>query len=139
MIIAKTPMAPDETVKYMLTARQKSQWEKFFLYLDLESLLLSNPSMATAYKNAGESEKLSQLAAFRESLKDGKTDVSFLQLPYSFAVEKTTYTEDRGTVTVLEKFKYPDFVEIRSYVYYLKRLEGIWYIYSYTVTNKGTE
>jgi len=38
-LIARAPLPPDEVVSYTITARQKSQFEKFFLYLDLESLL----------------------------------------------------------------------------------------------------
>ena len=38
-VLVRERLPPDQVVEYMLSARQKSQWEKFFLYLDLESML----------------------------------------------------------------------------------------------------
>ncbi|GAB1484366.1 hypothetical protein MASR2M78_31840 [Treponema sp.] len=38
-ILARENLAPDRIVEYILSARQKGQWEKFFLYLDLEGML----------------------------------------------------------------------------------------------------
>ncbi|HUI70809.1 MAG TPA: hypothetical protein VL354_09825, partial [Spirochaetia bacterium] len=51
-LIARAPLPPDEVVSYTISARQKSQWEKFFLYLNLDSLLRKNPEKDRAYRNA---------------------------------------------------------------------------------------
>jgi hypothetical protein len=39
-VLVRQRLPPDEVVSYMLTARQASQWERFFLYLDLEAMLI---------------------------------------------------------------------------------------------------
>ncbi|MFQ3547683.1 MAG: hypothetical protein SNJ56_05040, partial [Termitinemataceae bacterium] len=38
-VLVRQNLPPDQVIEYMLTARQKSQWEKFFLYLDIEAMV----------------------------------------------------------------------------------------------------
>ncbi|MDR2079529.1 MAG: hypothetical protein LBP74_07410, partial [Treponema sp.] len=38
--LVREKLPPDQVVQYILTARQKGQWEKFFLYLDLEAMIV---------------------------------------------------------------------------------------------------
>ena len=42
-------IAPDEVVSRTIEARQRSRWNEFFLYIDLESLLKKSPELARAY------------------------------------------------------------------------------------------
>jgi hypothetical protein len=133
------PLPPDEVVTYMLHARQRSQWEKFFLYIDLESLLLQNPSRAARYKRLSQEEREEMLVKFREELMQEKIEADILVIPRSFKIEQTTYTPERGSVIVLEYFDYRDYTEIKRYTYYVEKNDKYWYIVGYTLKSIGTE
>lgn len=138
-LIRKQPIPPDEVVAYMLTARQKSQWEKFFLYLDLESLYQQHPDRARAYRRMSEEDRRAALARYKEQLRRETVDVDILLIPASFTIERTSYTPFEAEVTVLEKFQYRDYVERKRYTYSLERRDTIWVITGYEIVNLGTE
>jgi hypothetical protein len=60
-------------------------------------------------------------------------------IPSDYTIERTTYTADEGTVTVLEKFRTASFTEQKRYTYYLRLRDGIWTITDYSVVNLGSE
>ena len=66
-------------------------------------------------------------------------DEDILVIPQEFEILNTQYTPSQGTVTVIEKFAYPDYTEVKEYTYYLERRENIWLIVNYEVMNIGTE
>ncbi len=139
IILRKSPLPPDEVVAYTISARQKSQWEKFFLYLDLESLMLRNPDRKRQYIRLSDEDRHKMIAQYKHDLKQNTTDTSILLIPVEFEILKTQYTMNEGTVKVIERFQYPTYTEIKEYTYYLRRDDRIWVIYSYEVQNKGTE
>lgn len=132
-------LPPDEVVTYMLHARQRSQWEKFFLYIDLESLLLQNPSRAARYKKLPQEEREEMLEKFKEEMMKEKIEEDMLVIPRSFEIQETTYTKERGSVIVLEYFDYRDYTEKKQYTYYVKKNDKYWYIVGYTLRSIGTE
>ena len=132
-------MPPNDVVSYTIRARQQGDWERFFLYMDLESLLRNNPTRDRRFTRLGEADQQAYLTEFREDLMADRTDEQILLTPDEFSVVRTTYTPDRGTVTVIQRFWFPDFVEVREYTYEVRRRDGIWYIVDYQVRNLGTE
>ena len=40
---------------------------------------------------------------------------------------------------VLQRFAYPDYTELKSYTYHLKKNDRYWIIYDYEIRNQGTE
>ena len=60
-------------------------------------------------------------------------------VPESFTIDKTVYTQNEGTVTTTQWFNYDTFKEKKKYTYYVRQRDGIWQIYDYTVENLGTE
>ena len=138
-LIARQVLPPDEVVRQTIGARQKSQWERFFLYLDLESLMRKNPEKDRSFRNATESAQRQMLAQFRQQLSQTKIRDDISVIPTSFDVQKTTYDASEATVTVLERFKYPDYTELKSYTYHLKKSDQYWIIYDYEIRNQGTE
>ena len=137
--IERQPIPPDEVVSFTLSARQKSQWNRFFLYLDLEELLKKNPSRKRQYIRLSEEDRRMMLKHFKEELKQEVVDRDILVIPSSFRILKTTYTPFEGTVEVLEKFKYTDYTEKKKYTYYLVRKDKYWMIVNYEIQNLGTE
>jgi hypothetical protein len=130
---------PDEVVAYTLHARQKSQWEKFFLYLDLESLYLKKPERARSFTRMSEEERKAALNAFRSELRQEKVDQDILVIPSSFEIVQTRYTPFEAEVLVIEKFQYRDYTEVKRYTYTLLRSDSIWMITDYDIQNLGTE
>jgi hypothetical protein len=137
-ILKASPLAPDQVVSYFLNARQQSQWEKFFLYLDLESLYRSLPGSG-GYKNMSETQRIETLRKFRNDLKNEMIDNAIILIPSDFEIIKTTYTPTEGTVEVIQKYNYPGYREVKLFRYYLTKKDSIWIIYSYEVQNRGTE
>jgi hypothetical protein len=138
-MLARQSLPPDEVVSGTVTARQKSQWERFFLYLDLESLMRKNPEKDRIFRNSTEAQQRQMVDQFRQQLRQTTIQQDISVIPTSFEVRKTTYDSSEGTVEVLEKFKYPDYTELKAYTYHLKKSDRFWIIYDYEIKNLGTE
>ena len=65
---------PDKVVEYMLNALQKSEYEKYFLYLDLEKLLIKSESKRERYNRMLESERASMIKEYRNYLSSAYAD-----------------------------------------------------------------
>ena len=138
-VLVKKEMPPDQVVDYMITARQRSQWEKFFLYLDLEAMLSRDSSRRRKWLLEGEEGRRRMLSDFRKELQNTQIDGSISTIPSDFTIERTTYNSTEGTVVVLEKFKGRNYTELKRYTYTLARRDNIWIVVNYSVTNIGTE
>ncbi len=138
-LIARAPLPPDEVVASTITARQKSQWERFFLYLDLESLLRRNPERDRIFRKSSETAQRQMVEQLRQELMQSQIDQDISIIPTSFDVQKTTYDSSQATVQVLEKFKHPDFTELKQYTYLLRKSDRYWIIYDYEIKNLGTQ
>ena len=132
-------ISPDKVVEQTIIARQKSLWDQYFLYMDVESLLQRNPSLKKKYITVSAEERSRMLQSFKGDLMQSRIENDIVAVPESFQIEKTTYSPTEGSVTVIEWFKYPNFSEKKRYTYKVKQNEGVWKIYDYTVVNLGTE
>jgi hypothetical protein len=139
VLLARQALSPDQVVAWTITARQKSEWDKFFLYLDLEKLLRRGAEKDRAYRNSSEEARRAMVEQFRQDLRQSRIDGDINVIPYAYEIQKTAYTPDTGTVQVLEKFKYPDYTELKNYTYYLQRQDKYWIIVDYEIKNMGTE
>lgn len=137
--LQKVSRPPDEVVAYTLRARQRSQWDKFFLYLDVESLLKNDPARRRRYLQLSQEERMEMLQDYREQLRNEQVDGDIIVIPEEFDIIKTEYTPEEATVQVIERFQYPGYVERKHYTYYLKKRDNVWFIYDYAVRNLGTE
>jgi hypothetical protein len=138
-ILVREKLAPDEVVEYILTARQKSQWEKFFLYLDLEAMVSRDPVRRRQWLAESEEGRRRMLERYRRELESSMIDGDISTIPTEFTVENTEYNSQEGTVTVLEKFRTGNYTERKRYTYYVRRKDDIWTIVDYSVVNLGTE
>lgn len=138
-LIKPEEISPDKVVEQTIIARQKSLWDQFFLYLDIEEMLKRSPSLKRKYSAVSADDRARMLRNYKADLMQSRIDNDIVAIPEAFEIEKTTYTKTEGTVTVTEWFRYPNFRERKSYVYKVRQREGIWQIYDYTVTNLGTE
>ena len=138
-IIKANPVPPDEVVDYMLSARQKSQWNKFMLYLDLEGLYLRSQANAERYRRLSQQDRFIEIEKYRNLLLNETVDTDIVIIPLDYDILKTSYTDYEAEVKVRERFQYNGFTEIKEYNYFLHRDNDIWYIYDYRVRNLGTE
>ena len=132
-------LSPDKVVEQTIVARQRSLWDQYFLYMDVESLLKRNKTLRNKYNTVSADERERMLLAFKADLMQSRIENDIISIPEKFQIVKTTYSPTEGTVEVLEWFKYPNFSEKKSYTYKLRQREGIWVIYDYVVVNLGTE
>jgi hypothetical protein len=132
-------LPPDEVVRRTIVARQKSQWNEFFLYLDLESLLSRDQDRKKQYDAESDEGRRRMIERYRADLRTNVVDNDIVVQPYYFEILETRYTESKGFVTVLEKFQNGQLRMVKEYSYELQRREEVWYIEDYTVFNKGTE
>ena len=132
-------ISPDKVVEQTIIARQKSLWDQYFLYMDIESLIQRNPSLKKKYITVSAEERTRMIQSFKGDLMQSRIENDIVAVPESFQIEKTTYSPTEGSVTVIEWFKYPNFSEKKRYTYKVWQREGIWKIYDYTVVNLGTE
>jgi hypothetical protein len=138
-MLARAVLPPDEVVSWTIGARQKSQWERFFLYLDLESLMRKNPEKDRSFRNATEAARRQMVDQFRQQLRQMTIQQDISVIPTSFEILKTSYDPADAAVLVLEKFKYPDYTELKQYTYHLKKSDRYWIISDYEIRNQGTE
>ena len=138
-ILKPQDISPDKVVEQTIIARQKSLWDQYFLYMDVESLIQRNPSLKKKYVSVSAEERSRMLQSFKGDLMQARIENDIVAVPESFQIEKTTYSPTEGSVTVIEWFKYPNFSEKKRYTYKVWQREGIWKIYDYTVVNLGTE
>ena len=138
-ILVREKLPPDEVVNYLLTARQKSQWEKFFLYLDLENMLSRDAYRRRQWNAESEEGRRSMIARYRQDLQNSTTDGDISLIPMDFTIERTVYNAQSGTVTVLEFFRVGTYTEKKRYTWYLEKKDDIWTIIDYSVVNLGTE
>ena len=141
-VLVRERLAPDQVVEYMITARQKSQWEKFFLYLDLEAMLSRDAVRQRKWLTEGEEGRRRMIDQYRQELQNNVSDGTISVIPTSFTIQRTQYNSFEGTVVVLEKFRNDNnntFTELKQYTYGVRLKDNIWTIVDYSVVNLGTE
>ncbi len=130
---------PDEVVRRTIVARQRSRWNEFFLYLDLESLYTEDAARKRGYDRDSDEGRRRAHERYKADLQESITDKDIVTVPSSFEIIETRYTAQSGVVRAIEKFDYGTFKMIKEYDYSLSRKDDVWYIVSYVVFNKGTE
>jgi len=130
---------PDKVVEQTIIARQKSLWNQYFLYMDIEAMLERNEATKRKYRSVSADERARMLEIYKADLMESRIDNDIIAIPEKFEINKTIYSQTEGTVEVTEWFKYPTFREKKSYTYYVRQRECIWQIYDYKVINLGTE
>jgi len=138
-VLVRQKLSPDEVVSYVLTARQASQWEKFFLYMDLEAMLSRDAFQKRKWSAENEDGRRRMVAEYRQNMQNSFVDGDISVIPTTFKIERTIYDETEATVTVLQKYRYTTFTELRRYTYTLERKDNFWNIVDYLVEGLGTE
>ena len=137
-VLVRQQLSPDQVIDYMLSARQQSQWERFFLYLDLEKMLQRDAVQKRRYLAENEEGRRRMLAEYRINMQNSVIDGNIVTIPTTYEILRTVYNNNEGTVAVLQRYRMPSFTELRQYTYYLEKNDGFWTIVDYTVQGLGT-
>ncbi len=138
-ILQAMPMPPDQVINYLLTARQKSRWEQFFLYIDVEKMIERDPARGRRFKAESEAGRMKMVEVYKRELSQERIDKDIAVIPVKFEIEHTGYTDTQAQVKVIEWFEYHNFKEKKRFTYFLTSRDGVWTIYDYVVENLGTE
>jgi len=136
-VLVRQKIPPDEVVTYMITARQQSHWERFFLYMDLETMLQRDPVQQRKYNSENEDGRRRMTAAYRQNMQKSVIDGDIVTIPTTFEILKTEYNNDKGTVFVLQRYRMLTFTELRRYTYFLEKRDNFWIVVNYTVEGMG--
>jgi hypothetical protein len=138
-LLVRERLPPDEVTAYMLRARQKSQWEKFFLYMDLEAMITNDAVRRRAWLAESAEGRRRMMARYKEDLKNSTADEDIALVPSDFRIENTSYSGETGSVVVTEWFQTGRITERRRYTYNFRKHDDIWTVQNYTVVKLGTE
>lgn len=138
-ILKPEEMSPDKVVEQTIIARQKSLWDQYFLYMDVETMLERNPAAKRKFRSVSADERERMIEAYKSDLMESRIDGDIVAIPEKFQIEKTTYSQTEGAILVTEWFNNRTYYEKKSYTYKVRQRDGIWQIYDYTVVNLGTE
>jgi len=138
-ILVRERLPPDEVVEYMIIARQRGQWERFFLYLDLEEMVSRDPVRRRTWVRESAEGRQRMVEQFRQELRSPTTAEAISLIPTDFTIERTQHSGNEGTVTVLKRFRGTHFTDVKRYTYYLQRRDNIWSIVDFSVINLGAE
>ena len=138
-VLTPEPISPDKVIERTIIARQRELWDQFFLYMDVEQMFTRDAARDRKYRTASADERTRMLANYKADLMLSKIDNDIVSIPERFSIERTTYSQTEGTVTVIQWFKYDTFTEKKRYEYFLRQRDGIWLIYDYRVENLGSE
>ena len=101
-ILKPEALAPDKIVEQTIIARQKSLWDQYFLYMDVESMLKRNPNLKKKYITVSAEERERMIDSFKADLMQSRIENDIIAVPEKFQIEKTTYTPTEGSVIVTE-------------------------------------
>lgn len=137
-ILQPEAIGPDKVVEQTIIACQKSLWDQYFLYMNVEEMLKRDPSRKRRYNAESADGRNLMILAFKTDLMQKRIETNIVAIPSDFTIETTTYSQSEGTVKVTEYFKNETYTEKKLYTYYVRQRDGIWEIYNYTVDNLGT-
>ena len=135
VVLQRQELSPDEVVAATLDARRRGQWERFFLYIDLQSIMLADPARERRFQRISETEQLRELESFRRLLMEETLEEAIVTVPDEYRIVETSYTAELGRVVAELRFDVGQFIEVKRYTYLLRRRDRFWEIYDYSVVN----
>lgn len=134
-------LSPDDVVRFMLEASQQGNWERFFLYLNVERIYRQLPARDARWRRLSAEDQRQELIVFRDELRNRNVDrdSDLVLIPDDFRIIQTEYTPTEGSVVAELRFDFDRYREVKRYTYQLNRRNGFWEIVTYSVTNLPNE
>ncbi len=139
--LRRVRLSPDEVVTTMIESLRQSNWDQFFLNLNLEKIFRQAPERDRRFRALGEAQQIQEILRFRTSLMDapGSQDQELVMVPDHFEILETNYSPTEGRVTVMMYYDYDRFRERKRYTFLFERRNGFWEIIGYQVVNLPNE
>ncbi|AFI31412.1 hypothetical protein [Borrelia crocidurae] len=135
-VLKRENLSPDKVIEYLFSALRLGEREKFFLYIDIESLILNDQNKSYLYKQELKSGSNNMIEEYKEYLwNNGNSYIS--KVPSKFSIVETSYTDSTGRVVSDVYFEDGHFYVAKRYTFFLKKYDYYWIIYDYTVQNTG--
>lgn len=138
-VLRRRQIPPDQVIAYTIEARMRDQWERFFLYHNLEEILRSSPTRDRRFVQLSQADQRYEIEAYRRRLMEGTVDEDITAVPFRYDILRTSYDQQTATVVADLRFRADGFIEIRRYTYHLRRRDNVWEIVRYNVSIAGTE
>ena len=132
-VLVRERLPPDEVVSFVIAARQRGQWERFFLYLDLEAMLRRDGYRNRQWLVESEEGRRWMLARYRQDLMNAEVDEAISLIPLHYVIERTVFTAAEGTVITTQYFREGNFIQRKRYEWFLERRDDIWTIVGFSV------
>jgi hypothetical protein len=133
--------SPDEVVEYLLESRRQGNWDRFFLYLNLEKIYRQSPERDRRFRRLSEREQLEEMRQFREEIESHPEpqDLDLVQVADDYEILRTSYSPIEGQVIARMTFDFDRYRERKEYTFDLERRNGFWEIIGYGVVNLPNE
>lgn len=138
-ILERSPLTPDEVVNFTLNGRQMSQWNRVFLYLNLEALYQRSSDRRAYFLNASESRRVELLENFKEEIRSGEIESGVAVAPDEFEILQVSYTPTHARVLTRQVYYRAQFNEVKQFTWHLERHESIWLITGFAIENIGNQ
>ncbi len=138
-VLQRLRLTPDEVIEYTLNAKQKRNWDQYFLYQDLETLLQQNIELRREYRGSSALAQNSIIERYQLELEEVIREDSREYIPIDYTILKTTFTQTEATVIVSSRFKFLQYIENRRYTYDLSKVNDIWMISNINVEIEGAQ
>ena len=122
--LRRKQISPDQVITDTIIARQKNSWDEFFLYMDLEEMILRDSSLAKKFISESEDGRIRMIENYKISMRNKSAALDIIMVPNKFQIEKTAYTPTEGSVSVIQWFDYSTYSEKKRYTYYLHQKDG---------------
>ncbi|NIZ46645.1 hypothetical protein PVA44_04880 [Entomospira nematocerorum] len=138
-ILEREALPPDQVIQFLLESRQHNQWNRVFLYLNIEALFLRSSDRRARFLNSNETTRAQLLDDFKENIRMGRIDANVSTVPDEFSILQVSHTATHATVLTRQVYYRHQFNEIKEFTWTLERNNGIWLVTGFSVQNLGTQ
>jgi hypothetical protein len=123
---------PYSLIKFLLDSKIKGDWNNYFLYQNLDSIILKYPKFSEKYLKASDEMKKDIIEEFKKyeiERPDNKIE------EYSIEEIKESFKELKATVRCKIKYKKPAVFQNYVYEFYLVKKGNKWFVQDFEVIN----
>jgi hypothetical protein len=117
----------------------KEQWEKFFLYLDVESMILRDSRRRRQWQAESEEGRIRMVSEYKMNLQKTTVDGDFSTIPIQYSIVNTRYGQIEGEVKAIASYRDGQYISRKELTYLLNKKDNIWLVTGYSVINLGAQ
>ncbi len=138
-LLVRQALSPDQVVSFVLMARQRSQWNRVFLYMNVESFYQRNTNRRRRFLNASDEMRIRLIEQYKDDIRAERIDAEIATAPDEFSILQVIHTPTDATVRTRQVYFRRQFNEVKEFVWTLHNYDGVWIIEDFSVKNLGTQ